>query len=634
MAGGLGNANLKQRQRATKAQQKRPRSVVAWQSKAEWDQVMVGLYCSDCQTQRNALDRVSAWKSRYGPRMPLAVECTADLVRCKILDTSGVLRSHELVLTYGLALVRFVNLITEKKQKTIIIALRRLAQELNIPIWIVNLRHDLTHGNLPQLDACRRGCDVVLDWLRRNYWSRQLGNDFTEDCEEDKDGEELPVTDVKTSSESSQEEPENLLSPDSQKRQELHDKVTDVLVSYKDQQLGILQTLQDIDKTCKMWGKDSSEVEWIVAQMKDLMQENSCSMEVIVGAMLADGYLIPTVEELQVLSIDSQETKESGFRIPRAFFCFWQPLLKGLHSRDFTQTLLEKAFHELKEHRRHPELRSQYLINWIAEILQANKRAKKKSSKLKNSTRSKNRKSNSPELFRRRVSLQWSKLLDDCLAAPCWASPHLLMLILSSMEQPLPPESQEKLLYLTSIYTQEGSSLPSPGAAADLRRQPIYTVESLQLKAKQSGLARRLDKMARRRERLLGSTEEEEEEEEEEEDEEMDTEPSPLQEPFPLENPMDLAEKRAALQGSAWQVSSDGVKWKDFPLGKVPGQTDDPDGLLLDSYSTMSALDQLLNGEEKTSPRTCSSEWNSSVADGLLWTPSDLQKLKNSIQLF
>lgn len=43
---------------------------------------------------------------RYGPRMPLAVECTADLIRCKILDASGGLKSHELVLAYGLALVR------------------------------------------------------------------------------------------------------------------------------------------------------------------------------------------------------------------------------------------------------------------------------------------------------------------------------------------------------------------------------------------------------------------------------------------------------------------------------------------------------------------------------------------------
>lgn len=38
--------------------------------------------------------------------MPLAVDCTTDLIRCKILDMSGNVSSHELVLSYGLALVR------------------------------------------------------------------------------------------------------------------------------------------------------------------------------------------------------------------------------------------------------------------------------------------------------------------------------------------------------------------------------------------------------------------------------------------------------------------------------------------------------------------------------------------------
>lgn len=44
------------------------RTVVAWRGRAEWDQVMVGLYCGDGRLQQEALDRVSAWKSRYGPR--------------------------------------------------------------------------------------------------------------------------------------------------------------------------------------------------------------------------------------------------------------------------------------------------------------------------------------------------------------------------------------------------------------------------------------------------------------------------------------------------------------------------------------------------------------------------------------
>ncbi|NXC61974.1 LAS1L protein, partial [Aleadryas rufinucha] len=128
--------------------------------------------------------------SRYGPKMPLAVDCTAELIRCKVLDSSGRLKSHELILSYGLALVRFVNLITERKQKMVSIPLRQLAREVDIPIWVVDLRHELTHGKLPRLALCRKGCDVVLDWLRKMYWSRQLGNNLCEGSEDEDEEEE------------------------------------------------------------------------------------------------------------------------------------------------------------------------------------------------------------------------------------------------------------------------------------------------------------------------------------------------------------------------------------------------------------------------------------------------------------
>ncbi|NXD22089.1 LAS1L protein, partial [Spelaeornis formosus] len=163
------------------------RTVVAWRGRAEWDQVMVGLYCGESRLQQDALDRVSAWNSRYGLKMPLAVDCTAELIRCKVLDSSGTLKSYELILSYGLALVRFVNLITEKYQTMANIPLKQLAKEVDIPVWVVDLRHELTHGKLPRLAMCRKGCDVVLDWLRKTYWNRQLGNNL---CEEEENEEE------------------------------------------------------------------------------------------------------------------------------------------------------------------------------------------------------------------------------------------------------------------------------------------------------------------------------------------------------------------------------------------------------------------------------------------------------------
>lgn len=119
------------------------------------------------------------------------------------------------------------------------------------------------------------------------------------------------------------------------------------------------------------------------------------------------------------------------------------------------------------------------------------------------------------------------------------------------MEPPLPSDTQEKLLYLTSIYTQEDDSLPSPGSAADLCRQPIYTVEGLQWKIKKSGAAHKLDKRSRMAE---GPVKEEELADEEEVP--METQSVPVPESFHVENARALAEKRAALQGSSWQVSS------------------------------------------------------------------------------
>uniref|UniRef100_A0ABM5EWE9 Ribosomal biogenesis protein LAS1L isoform X2 n=1 Tax=Pogona vitticeps TaxID=103695 RepID=A0ABM5EWE9_9SAUR len=625
MASGPRSTRPGQRPAGGKSPRKRPRSVVAWQSKAEWDQVMVGLYCGDCQLQRDALDRVSVWKSRYGHRMPLAVECTADLVRCKILDASDDMKSHELVLMYGLALVRFTNLITERKQKKFNISLRWLAKELDIPVWIVDLRHELTHGKLPPLATCRKGCDVVLEWLRRSYWSRQLSNGLAGAREEEEDDE---LSNSESGTDSSQEEPEKSSpSPISRKHLELLEKVTDVLISYKNHQLKALQQLQDVQQACRVWCSSSSEVEWVVAQLKDLLQENR---NIVARALLDDGFLIPSADELQTLKINEQDTSEWDLSLPRPFLRFWQPLLKGLHSKDFTQALLEKMFAELQKKPAYSQaaLRPQYLITWIAKILKANMQAKKKKKK-------------SPlALFSRHVSLQWLKLLEDCLEATCWASPHLLHLILSGMDPPLPPDSQEKLLYLTSIYTQDVASFGSPGSATELHKQPIYTVESLQWKMKHSGLARGLGKRARREEMPLGKEEEEEgekgdeEADDNEDEEQMDAQPAARDEPSLVESPVALAEKRMALQGSVWQVSSDGVEWKSFPLGRLPGQTDDPDTLLVNNYSMMSALDQVVTRDRKISPIATTLEWSSSGAEGLLWTQSELHKLKSGLQLF
>ncbi|XP_062440811.1 ribosomal biogenesis protein LAS1L isoform X2 [Rhea pennata] len=591
MAGGAGVAWRRLAPDAARRRLRPLRTVVAWRGRAEWDQVMVGLYCGDSRLQQEALDRVSAWKSRYGPKMPLAVDCTAELIRCKVLDSSGKLRSHELILSYGLALVRFVNLITERKQKMVSIPLRQLAREVDIPIWVVDLRHELTHGKLPQLALCRKGCDVVLDWLRKTYWSRQLGNNLCEESEEEDEQEE---TEANIEVDSDAWEIQTPQHEACQKHKEFHEKVRDVLVCYKNEQFRVMQSVQSVSKSRELWSDSSSEVDWILAQIKDLMQENR---ETVAEALLSDGFLIPTVECLKMLNIKYEANKEIlQFKIPQTFYCFWRPLLTGLLSRSFTQTLIEKMFTELKECSDSSELRPQFLINWISEMLTSIARvnAGKKRRRC-------NKRIFVKELFLQKVPLQWIRLTDNCLEAPCWATPHLLQLILTSMKPRLPRSSRKNLLYLTSVYTEGGGPLSSPGCSSDCSEQPIYTIESLQWKAKQESQTKNHEQTIERQDDVLGRRDGEEEVEEEEE--EMVTEANPLEGLAHSDNMLAIAEKRAVLQGSAWQIIEDEVQWKDFPIGKLPGQTDDPDSLMLDNYSMMSLLDQPVRDEWK-SPTT------------------------------
>lgn len=160
------------------------------------------------------------------------------------------------------------------------------------------------------------------------------------------------------------------------------------------------------------------------------------------------------------------------------------------------------------------------------------------------------------------------------------------------MGQVLPDEDQKKLLHICSIYTQNGkNSLVEEGTEASPIGKSAYTLDSLYWSLKPSGPNSRPEAEAQQQEKgnlndvkedemeesevLEDQVEEEEEENdyqekwEEEEDEDDDDEDDEdedeedrmelgtLEEESPtIENARLLAQKRGALQGSAWQVSS------------------------------------------------------------------------------
>uniref|UniRef100_A0ABI7X292 LAS1 like ribosome biogenesis factor n=1 Tax=Felis catus TaxID=9685 RepID=A0ABI7X292_FELCA len=480
------------------------RIVVAWLSRAEWDQVMVYLFCDDHKLQRYALNRITVWRSR------------------------------------------FVNLISERKTKFVKLPLKFLAQEVNIPDWIVELRHELTHKKMPHINDCRRGCYFVLNWLQKTYWCRQLENSLRETWELEEDREETDEED--------QEEDKNIVVDDiteqrtepkdkgkgaeldvrvdgnsesnkevdshwekALRHKELYERARELLVLYEEEQFKVLEKFRYLPQAVKAWNNLSPPVECILAELKGITCENR---EAVLDAFLDDGFLIPTFEQLAALQIDYE----------------------GRNARRFSASQWEAR-------------RSWRLFNCSA-------------------------------------SLDWPRVVESCLGSPCWASSQLLQLVFKAMGQVLPDEEQEKLLRICSIYTQSGeNSLVQEGSEASPIGKSPYTLDSLYWSFKPAGSSfgseepqqqeeqgslNDLQKNEEEKEVLENQVEEEEEEnddqkwdeeededdddeeeEEEEEEERMEVEPFSAEESSTAENSRLLAQKTGALQGSAWQISSE-----------------------------------------------------------------------------
>ncbi|CAL9703560.1 unnamed protein product [Knipowitschia caucasica] len=534
---------------------KKNRHVVAWYNKAEFDHVREHLFSGDPSLQKHSLGRISAWKCRLSSNTPVAIGLTADLVRCQVMDRRGQLDGHELVMVYGTAIVRFVNLITERQQGRVARSLRHLAGKLNIPEWIVNMRHDFTHNKPPSLKWCRKGCKTALEWLQQEYWNRQLNTAAWDSDGEEDDGCK-----------------DNMR----QRDMEAYGKARELLISYEKEQYQH-QASEGGYNSEQNWPSPFADMSWLLAEIKQCASD---SFHVLLDALLEEGFMVPTSEQLETLGCENPSTSDVP-KIPQVFLRFWLPLLKTLNSPAYIHLLLEKLFAELKLLTSEPNHNRAYFISaWISEVILCNCKRSDFHFETKNQRKARLK----DRIFANRIQLRWQQLLSACMDAPFTSTPHLLKLIFDDMDHPLPVETQHNLIRLSSIYTQQ------PESALLRKDATIYTVDSLhEMQRKQR--RERAEKSSVHREMSEGD-----------------------------------ADKVCALRGSPWQLCTDNIIWKNFPLGKVPGQTDDPSYLMIDTYSLMKASDQPVEVESHSSLKT-------TLALKFDGGP-DVGKLKSGIKLF
>jgi len=97
-----------------------------------------------------------------------------------------------------------------------------------------------------------------------------------------------------------------------------------------------------------------------------------------------------------------------------------------------------------------------------------------------------------------------------------------------------------------------------------------------------------------------------------------------------------LEQRQMALRGSPWQVCTDKVPWKFYPLGKVPGQSEDPSCLMVDTFTPLTVFDQQVEldkpSQHHVNPSILGQKRTGS--DGQLWSTAELNKLKSGLKLF
>lgn len=158
--------------------------IIPWLSWDEFLTVHNSIFGQESKDRRWAVDVIAMWRERG--RLPHSIDATAALTDVFLQDISTgaaqtvqeiteVRSDSALRNLYSMAIIRAVNgLVDPSQQSYYADSVLSLATRIDIPAWIVEIRHDATHNALPSLLLLRNAAQHMLQWLKVNYWQQQL----------------------------------------------------------------------------------------------------------------------------------------------------------------------------------------------------------------------------------------------------------------------------------------------------------------------------------------------------------------------------------------------------------------------------------------------------------------------------
>ncbi|KAF4665098.1 LAS1-like [Perkinsus chesapeaki] len=139
----------------------------------------LGLSGQTIEEKLKAVALIDFWRIRG--RVPVAVDCTGMILQIMCHDpyfyptTTAQVSVNELQQLYSLAVIRLCNGVIDTEQRGQVAESQdAIARRIGFPTWLVELRHEATHGStLPTIHILRMAAESILRYLDTNYWSRQ-----------------------------------------------------------------------------------------------------------------------------------------------------------------------------------------------------------------------------------------------------------------------------------------------------------------------------------------------------------------------------------------------------------------------------------------------------------------------------
>ena len=141
---------------------------------------------------KNAITKVMIWKNRVvSQHIAHAIDSTVSIVQVILRDTamttkhhsnstnhdttakhSSILTTNELRHLYSSTIVRCINGLADvlQQSRSVATSIANLCADIGIPKYIVAIRHEATHNQLPSLCILRMVSKTLLQYLHNVYW--------------------------------------------------------------------------------------------------------------------------------------------------------------------------------------------------------------------------------------------------------------------------------------------------------------------------------------------------------------------------------------------------------------------------------------------------------------------------------